>query len=200
MRGKTIAAVSLAVVLVAATLAAITMASTLNTQPLETLFFKGPKGNATQTGTGTCTNTTGTPTRTRTRTRTATGTSTGTPGGMKNWSMKRMPAIVTGSVVSAYGRTIILANATIVTENGTSIEANKTIVVVPGVLWYVEPGDTFINAWNVTQKLTQGMQVKVVGLLIERMTSSGQQHYTIYILVPGLIIDQTNMVRYTKII
>ncbi len=198
MRGKTIAAVALAAVLVAASIAALTMATGVKTQPLETLFFKGPKGNGTSTGT--CTNTTGTPTRTRTRTRTGTGTSTGTPGGMKKWSMKRMPAIVTGVVVAASGRTLILTNTTILTENGTTITANKTIVVIPGVLWYVEPGDQFINAWNVTEKLAPGTQVKVVGLLIERMGGSSQTSYTIYILVPGVVIDQTNMVRYTKII
>jgi len=102
------------------------------------------------------------------------------------------PCIVNGTVVRVAGRTILLE-----TTNRSFI-----LAILPGALWYVEPGNEFVDAANVTRFIEVGDEVEIVGICIvpggegRRGGVGGFET----IVVGGILVDLTTNTRISRIV
>jgi len=73
------------------------------------------------------------------------------------------------------------------------VSVDNVLVIPIGGLWFSEPQEVFITMDQVLSGLSTGDTVRVVGILMHK----GYSAYK-YIMITGLIIDNTTSIRFTK--
>lgn len=101
------------------------------------------------------------------------------------------PCIVNGTVAYVGAKYLVLDM-----PNGT-----RTIVVLPGYLWYVEPEGKFVNAKNVSTLIKVGDVVKVVGVCMSRACCGKSKGIsgTTSVVVGGIVFDETAGIRISRV-